>query len=849
MTRPTLATPAPAKTAIDLVGDAILWLGIILTLLPQLLRATSNSTPFPFWDQDPLIYSISAPALTPADSILIDAATLLGAAILFSRAIRQRIPINFSLTLLAIIGAIAVILHGWFLSPAGFSLAWSGNGSLGNQRIGASWLSAIFAALSVWHAAQDLRVRRIFAGTLLGLIALLACYGVAQVYFIHAQTMADFKADPDKFLAAHGWSRDSSMAKSFIRRISQPEASAWFGLSNVYATFAAAGLVSGLVLLLDKYPIKFLFSRDSNAESAPAESPRPGLPLILFCVLAAIALFLAHSKGGNMAFAGALAATIALFLLSRRASTRRIRNLATIIGLAAVIGPILLVLLRGRLGEDFLGGERSLLFRSFYAEASARIFGQHPILGVGPDGFQRAFTIAKPPQCPEEVLSPHCVPLDYLADLGILGLAWVLLLARFAIGAAKNILLPTPAAVHPTSDISTRNDVRLLLALPVLATIIATFLETPYITPDIAIVRIGGLILWSLCAWAVSRAISSTFASSLALTAAALAALAHSQIDVVASFPLSAPIFFMLIALAASPVPGGEVAHRGRAQGDASLLRLLPIATTLALSLLLLATSIFRTRPWQHHLEDAALTVRPIAEITERLNAIARPLVPGERATDSIEAITRDLRALTNNSSLQPTPSAINNALITLRIPLLPRAAESLERAFLIYPDNRLPLREASRLHLQLAQIALDMRRPEESRAHFDRAIRVLRLVSQPPTPNIDEELLPDPAGPELQWLASILERRAEMLTEPDSLRRAIEQRLRLTIVDPYNLDNALKLFRDYEKLPDSAEARRWAARTLELHDYTRLDRETRGLSSADLTAVQRAAVPTPTAP
>lgn len=839
MTRPTLTTPSPPKPAIDLASDVLLWLGVILTILPQLLRATSNSTSFPFWDQDPLIYSISAPALTPADSLLIDAATLFGAAMLFARAIHHRIAINLPLTLLAGIGAIAVLLHGWLLSPSGFALAWAGNGSLGNQRIGASWISAIFAALAVWHAAQDLRVRRILAGTLLGMIALFACYGIAQVYFIHAQTMADFKADPDKFLTAHGWSRDSSMAKSFIRRISQPEASAWFGLSNVYATFAAAGLIFGIVLLLGRYPIKFLSSPEPPGRSAPAESRAAGLPLILFCLLAAIALLLAHSKGGNMAFAGALAATIGLLLLSHRPPTQRIRTLAGLVGLAAIIAPILLIVLRGRLGEDFLSGERSLLFRSFYAEASARIFAEHPVLGVGPDGFQRAFTIAKPPQCPEEVLSPHCIPLDYLADLGILGLAWMLLLARFAMGAARNVLATRSPTTPLPSPIS-RNDLRLLLSLPVLATVLATFLESPYITPDLAIVRIGGLILWSLCAWSIARTISLSFVSRLALTAAALAAIAHAQIDVAASLPLSAPIWLMLIALAASPALAEKSADRGKAAPGVSISRFVPIAGTLAIAVLFLATSISRVRPWQRSLEEAALTVRPIAEITERLNALSRQPVPGERATDSIEAITRDLRALTNTPALQPTPTAINNALITLRLPVLPRAAESLERAFDIYPDNRLPLREASRLHLQLAQIAIDIRRPEDARTHFDRAISVLRIL-----PNAAAALpIPNPSGPELQWLASILERRAEALGEPNSLRSAIEQRLRLTSVDPYNLDNALRLFRDYEKLPDPVESRRWATRTLELHEYTRLDRETRGLSPADLTHVKNASKP-----
>ena len=165
--QPSTSLPAapPSRTT-----EALLWLGAILTLIPQLLRATSNLTTFPGWDLDPLLYSISPPAITPAGSLLIDALTLIGASLLLLRAARQRIPFNLSLILLTLIGASAVLYHG---GPNSNQL-----NSLGQQRIGASWLSAMFAALALWHAAQDLRVRRIFVGTLLGFISLLAVYGI-----------------------------------------------------------------------------------------------------------------------------------------------------------------------------------------------------------------------------------------------------------------------------------------------------------------------------------------------------------------------------------------------------------------------------------------------------------------------------------------------------------------------------------------------------------------------------------------------------------------------------------------------------------------------------------------------
>jgi hypothetical protein len=78
---------------------------------------------------------------------------------------------------------------------------------------------------------------------------------------------------------------------------------------------------------------------------------------------------------------------------------------------------------RGLIWTDL--GERSLLFRAFYAIGSLRIWGEYPFAGVGPDGFQDAYAAAKIPIATETVQSPHSVIFDWTATLGVFGLAWV----------------------------------------------------------------------------------------------------------------------------------------------------------------------------------------------------------------------------------------------------------------------------------------------------------------------------------------------------------------------------------------------------------------------------------------
>ncbi|MEM6393183.1 MAG: O-antigen ligase family protein [Planctomycetota bacterium] len=85
-------------------------------------------------------------------------------------------------------------------------------------------------------------------------------------------------------------------------------------------------------------------------------------------------------------------------------------------------------------GGPGVAGERSLLFRWQYWGAAWRVWADGAWLwGVGPGGFQAAYQAAKDVLNPEDVQSAHNVWIDYAVMLGVMGLAWGVVLAGWLI--------------------------------------------------------------------------------------------------------------------------------------------------------------------------------------------------------------------------------------------------------------------------------------------------------------------------------------------------------------------------------------------------------------------------------
>ena len=552
------------------VADAFNAAGLWLVVAGATCRAMVTIDILPGFDSDPLLLPSPDTAIGPAESVLLDASAIVGLAmVLLSNAISGIRPRALALTLAAI-GAVP-LLHHLTSAPSPETL-----------RIGWSWIGAMCTALAIIHARPS-AARSIAIAAALAFTGVLAAKGVYQVTIEHAITMRGFEAEADAILRARGLEPGTPNAQAFLRRLAQPEASGWFGLSNVYATFAAATTGASLALA---------------ALAFQTRHPRRAIAPFALAVIAAIALALSKSKGG-VAAAALATATIPVLLSARP----RLHKLGTPLIAAAILIPLVALAARAVAGERL--AELSLLYRTFYIEGALRIFTENPVTGVGPAGFQQAFLAAKPPLCPEDVTSPHSIAFDWLATLGPASLAWIALVGAWVAARRRTPTDDSPFPLRPT--------LYALLAFALPATLVSAMFEAPAATTESALMRAAALATWIALAFAILPLLRSERAP-LALVPAGVAVLAHAQIEMTLIIPAAAPLAAILIG-ASVPAPTDQ--HRP--------LRATALAPPIGASALAIF-AIISQRPlagWQRTLESQSRAIQTSAATHARAQSPA----------------------------------------------------------------------------------------------------------------------------------------------------------------------------------------------------------------------------------
>lgn len=744
---------------------------LALLFIPAILRSLTTFDPLPAWSADPTTIDSPFLGLTPTTSLLCDACMLLaGAWLILSSRHRPSLPG---------IGA-------WTCALAGIGVAfWHALKSpvQTDPLVTASaWSSAIVAALALAHACHDRELRRLAAGTLVGLIVALALKGISQVFIEHPATVEMYRANKQAFLDAQGWTADSPMARAYERRLLQPEATGWFGLANVYASFAAFSLVALLGLL----------ARSSTL-------PRwCRLVLNLGALLAAGALYLAGSKGGYAALAFGVGLVTLPLLAKPIPLFARLRR-APLIGLAALLLPIGAILLRGAIGTRL--SELSLLFRTFYFEAAARIASKHPFAGVGPASFKDAYLLAKNPLSPEDVASPHNVIAEFIATLGLGGIALTALLVMLAIATARTLCTDTGPAADTDEPI--RPGARWFALTFAVPTILAAMLEQPLASVDAAALRLISLVGATCVSLGVWRSLQAR--SFAPIAAAALAILAHAQIEMTPTAIGSCALFFITLGVGAAN------------QSDSTPLKPLrrdysriagPFVALAALTTITLKLpSLSR---WESHLKAAQLAVAPLPDLDRRANAFAlgRP-DPG----DTPAGLVRD--ALPLLQYLPPTdpsnPPDFRRVMMLLWLERTDRALAELDLAEAALPAQLGVEQAIARLHISRAArfLAADL----ASQATTE----VARALAAP------DARLPLTAGGE-SWRATIERAAWELTGAPGSLDRAIERWTAAARLAPFSPMYPLQLALASADAGRPELASKWARTALELDANMRLD-------------------------
>ncbi|MFM8641224.1 MAG: O-antigen ligase family protein, partial [Phycisphaerales bacterium] len=587
------------------------------------------SHPVNLWfDVDPASDPFPFPGIAPSTGMAIDAVTVVlsAIAVVLTRALIDERAI--AALAMAATGSAVAVLH----AMSGGDQCWRG----------LQWIAAIMGATSIAVVLRALpesparTVRAVVVGILVASAVPILWRGVLQVLVEHPQTVEAYLANRAEFLAARGWAEGSSQALTYERRLMQAEATAWFGLSNV-----ASSVIGALAVVAGGAAIALWTPRRLGAVLAG---------------LVSAAAFLTVALTGSKGAIAATAIGVAFAVLALRLpGAPRWRIGVALLFLAL---PVAAVAARGMAGLSL--GERSLLFRSQYADGALQVFGAHPLIGVGPSGFGDAYLRVRPALAPEEVQSAHAAWADWIASLGQGGIAWIALLMLLVAWGAKAARTPDPQPAPVPAEELTRP--RLAAALAVLAAAVVALVPEMHALDDHALLQrvLAALFAAIFAGILVRTAFLPGRALVAALGGAAVLLAVHAQVEMTLWWPGAVGWVACMI----GAVAGGARPVAPPAASIGYIRRLVAIRLACACTIAVAA-------------------------------AMLTALVPQARAAErAVEAAAQPLAAFGRaRLGLGPAPTR-------------PIADDRLHLAALVYPETELPNRWLTRPSLRAAALS-----------------------------------------------------------------------------------------------------------------------------------------------
>jgi O-antigen ligase len=248
------------------------------------------------------------------------------------------------------------------------------------------------------------------------LLATIAALGVVSTYqcaeqhlFSNQATIEEYERSPQTFLEPLGIEPGTFQQFLFEHRLYTKGVHGFFTTSNSAGSFAMMASFAAIILFIDK-----LKNHKSN----------PSWPIYILTsgfatAVVFLGLILTQSKGAIIGALFAAAIFIILLCFGRQVSIHK-KAILTIC-LLLVIAAVCLALSYG-LKHGRLPGGKSMLVRWQYWQASAKMYADHPLTGVGPGNFATFYTRYKPAAALESVADPHNFPLSLLTQYGPLGL-------------------------------------------------------------------------------------------------------------------------------------------------------------------------------------------------------------------------------------------------------------------------------------------------------------------------------------------------------------------------------------------------------------------------------------------
>lgn len=237
-----------------------------------------------------------------------------------------------------------------------------------------------------------------------------ACLAVLLVYFMHGllyrtvdlpDVLRYWHEHKAQELAARGWEPDSFQARQFEKKLLAGE---MMGFNTSPNSFAAMVVMLGIT----SAGLAIQRARDGD---------RSGLAVaILVAIVLMASVWLLWHTASRTALVTSLLAAVILFIAPRLARWRRsLYLLCCVLILAAATLAIVHALRHSTLFHD------SLTFRWRYWVGAAKIFHQHPILGIGWANFGSHYLGVRLPAASEEIKDPHNLVVRTAAELGLIG--------------------------------------------------------------------------------------------------------------------------------------------------------------------------------------------------------------------------------------------------------------------------------------------------------------------------------------------------------------------------------------------------------------------------------------------
>lgn len=310
----------------------------------------------------------------------------------------------------------SMVLAGAFGLWTFLSFAWA------SDRFAAIVLGGHFLAgvVLLWSMAQLVRSwgrLRIVAGACAGLLLVLVVYGLNYRLVDFPQTVKEWN-DPSSptgraaYLKQNHLEPDSFTFRQFEKKLLSGE---------LIGFYQSANTMGAVLVLLSLVTAGVMIQRLVRREGLPEAA---ALGIVILGMVAALAF-----TRSRTAFLTFLAGGAILLLLawagrwlgdhSRRAYWIAVAGF--VVGVAAVIG-------HGAYHGNLV--EKSLTFRWYYWVGAARIWKQHPVLGVGEGNFGLFYPAVRVAQATEEVKDPHGFVVKAFVELGAIGgmliIAWML---------------------------------------------------------------------------------------------------------------------------------------------------------------------------------------------------------------------------------------------------------------------------------------------------------------------------------------------------------------------------------------------------------------------------------------